>query len=1170
MNELDLFADAIAIANPNDRSAFLDRKCVNRPDLRQRLVQLLEAHANSRAMLDRPTRDPDATAAHETNVAHIGTIIAGRYKLLEQIGDGGMGTVWMAEQQKPVKRLVAVKLIKAGMDSKAILARFDAERQALALMDHPNIAKVLDGGTTEEGYPFFVMELVKGLPLTEYCDSRKLSVSDRLNLFVQICSAVQHAHQKAVIHRDLKPSNILVTEHDGKPVPKVIDFGLAKALSSSNKLTERTLHTAYGAVVGTPLYMAPELVGINALDVDTRADIYALGVILYELLTGTTPLEKARFKEAAWDEIKRVIREEEPPKPSTRLSSDKTLASLAASRQVEPAQLQRLIRGELDWIVMKALDKDRARRYETANGLAKDIQRYLSGDTVEACPPTLGYRLRKVYRRNRGAILTAGAFVLLLACGLAATSYGLFQANTERRRAEGAERSVRDVTQQAQEASRELVQVKANIEREQAHLGKLKYARTLHFADTALQTNKFDVARKELDQASPEQRGWEWHYLHRQWRSDYLMELKPRHNDVNNVSYSPDGRWIVTGSSTSVNNVWIGTVQVWNATTGQLLFTLTDNLPMFRSVSFNHDGQQIMTVQDSGVKLWNVGTKALDWQLEPEPGMTCRGAQLARDGARLVMNSIAVRDTSPDWFLKRSITVWDTATRKPVWPSRHWVNHVVSSASFCQDGQWIIFSVSTRTKTPVDDQSGTKARYWDSTDVHVLEASSGKTVLHLPTSTHSSTRVNTIQLNATADRLLTCDFEGRAMLWPVKKVGDSLVRQGDPISLAGQAIQAIFSPDGKHLVASEGFNRDRGIRIWEVDRGIETRLLKGHSEVIWGLAYSPDGTRIATAGNDGTVKVWDALTKQEPPFRHPRILDITYSPRGDLLLTSNESESKVWNTSTGKEHCPPLKGGCQWHNGHPRFSPDGRWIAIIDNNTIRIHDTTTFAIKHTLTEPTGEVNVVSFNHDGSQLLVASNYWTVKVWDIARGVALEQIGTPSTLKGYTNAIYSPSGEQFFIEHLGKDALTMTGITLYDARTRAPKLKLEMDTIVYEHWNGAFTADGKRFIGYFMFKDKPCECRVWNTATGKLESTFKTYKGINCHMTISPDGKRLITIGDQAAAKVWDLDTGLELISIPVNYQVNTVAFHPDGSKFALGHGLQDVLLIDGTPLPELKQ
>jgi eukaryotic-like serine/threonine-protein kinase len=322
-----------------------------------------------------------------------------------------------------VRRKVALKLIKAGMDSRSVLARFEAERQALALMDHPNIAKVLDGGLTESGRPYFVMEYVKGVPITEYCDATRLSVEERLNLFVQVCSALQHAHQKGIIHRDLKPSNILVAPYDDKPVPKVIDFGLAKAMHQA--LTERTLYTAHEMVLGTPLYMSPEQAQLNNLDIDTRSDIYSLGVLLYELLTGTTPLERQRFREAAWDEIRRLIREEEPPRPSLRLSTTDTLPSLATCRHTEPAKLKKLVRGELDWIVMKALEKDRTRRYETANGLARDIQRYLDDEVVEARPPSAGYRMRKFVRRHKAQVIAAGLVLLALLAGIAGTTWGL-------------------------------------------------------------------------------------------------------------------------------------------------------------------------------------------------------------------------------------------------------------------------------------------------------------------------------------------------------------------------------------------------------------------------------------------------------------------------------------------------------------------------------------------------------------------------------------------------------------------------------------------------------------------------------------------------------------------------------------------------------------------------
>ncbi|MGO9112622.1 MAG: protein kinase domain-containing protein [Thermoguttaceae bacterium] len=413
-----VFAAAVSLATAEERAACLDQACAGNPSLRERVEALLRAHERVGHLLDRPVPGGLEQTVAASPSEQPGAIVAGRYKLLEAIGEGGMGTVWMAEQMQPVRRKVALKLIKPGMDSTSVLARFEAERQALAVMDHPNIAKVLDGGLTETGRPFFVMEYVKGVPITEYCDATRLSVPERLQLFVQVCHAVQHAHQKGIIHRDLKPANILVAPYDDRPVPKVIDFGLAKAMHQS--LTERTLYTGHETVLGTPLYMSPEQAQLNNLDVDTRSDLYSLGVLLYELLTGTTPLEKQRLKEAAWDEIRRIIREEEPPRPSMRLSSSQTLPSLAASRQMEPARLTNLVRGELDWIVMKALEKDRNRRYETANGFALDVERYLAGEPVLAAPPSARYRLRKFVRRNKAVLAVAASlsfFVAVTAIG---------------------------------------------------------------------------------------------------------------------------------------------------------------------------------------------------------------------------------------------------------------------------------------------------------------------------------------------------------------------------------------------------------------------------------------------------------------------------------------------------------------------------------------------------------------------------------------------------------------------------------------------------------------------------------------------------------------------------------------------------------------------------------
>jgi serine/threonine protein kinase len=378
---------------------------------------------------------PQKTVTYTVAPESVGAVISGKYKLLQEIGEGGMGTVFMTDQTHPVKRRVAVKVIKAGMDSARVLARFEAERQALALMDHPNIAKVFDAGTTDTGRLFFVMELVKGIPLTQFCDEHKLAVVDRLKLFTQVCSVVQHAHQKGIIHRDLKPTNILVESHDGQPGSKAIDFGLAKA-TSGLKLTERTLFTALGQVAGTPLYMAPEQAAFNAIDVDTRADIYSLGVILYELLTGTTPIERETAKKAAFDELLKLIREKEPPMPSSRISSSESKASIAALRQMEAVKLGSFVRGELDWIVMKALSKERDRRYETASAFAKDIELFLNCEPVTAGPPSAAYRLRKFVRRNRPKLIAVAVLLFAMVAGVAGTIRGLIRAASANKRAE--------------------------------------------------------------------------------------------------------------------------------------------------------------------------------------------------------------------------------------------------------------------------------------------------------------------------------------------------------------------------------------------------------------------------------------------------------------------------------------------------------------------------------------------------------------------------------------------------------------------------------------------------------------------------------------------------------------------------------------------------------------
>jgi serine/threonine protein kinase/TPR repeat protein len=444
-----IFNRALEISDETERASYLDQACAAYPALRQEVEDLLKSHSEAGSFLQSLAAGLKATE-HLPRSEQIGAHI-GPYKLLQQIGEGGMGMVYMAQQERPVQRTVALKIIKPGMDSSQVIARFEAERQALSLMDHPNIAKVLDAGTTDTGRPYFVMELVKGVPIVQYADEHRLTPRQRLELFIPVCLAVQHAHQKGIIHRDLKPTNVLVANYDDHPVPKVIDFGLAKAIGQ--QLTEKTMFTRLGQIVGTIEYMSPEQAKFNQLDIDTRTDIYSLGVLLYELLIGETPFDRRRLRSAAFDEMLRIIREEDPPKPSTRLSSSGSLPSIAAQRHLEPKKLATLIAGDLDWIVMKSMEKDRARRYQTATGLADDLQRYLTDQPVEARRPTRAYRLKKFIRRNKLAFAAACGIAISLVIGLGTSSWMFLQEKQALARATDAEQRAKRLADKSQQVA---------------------------------------------------------------------------------------------------------------------------------------------------------------------------------------------------------------------------------------------------------------------------------------------------------------------------------------------------------------------------------------------------------------------------------------------------------------------------------------------------------------------------------------------------------------------------------------------------------------------------------------------------------------------------------------------------------------------------------------------
>jgi len=512
----ELFDAALELKNAAERNAFLDRECSGDAGLRAWVERLLAAHARSEDFF----KDclPDLTlawldsseAAPPALESEAGQFI-GPYKLLQKIGEGGCGAVYMAEQERPVRRRVALKIIKLGMDTKNVIARFEAERQALAMMDHPNIAWVLDAGATETGRPFFVMELVHGIRITEYCDERQLDTRQRLDLFIQVCHAIQHAHQKGIIHRDIKPSNILVTLHDGVPVPKVIDFGIAKAIGE--KLTDKTLFTLYGHFIGTPAYMSPEQADFSGLDVDTRSDIYSLGVLLYELLTGKTPFEQSELLASGLDEMRRTLREREPHRPSTKLDTlpMEELSATALRRHSEPPKLKFSLKGDLDWIVMKCLEKDRRRRYETANGLAVDVRRYLDNEPIVARPPSRWYRLQKLARRNRGVFAAGGAVLLALVIGLGTATWQFFQEREMRHRAVAAE-------QMAERARANEAELRRQAETRERIAQALFYISQGKFDDADPVASKTVFRQPTQDGAAVLRALGQWHALNSRWQ----------------------------------------------------------------------------------------------------------------------------------------------------------------------------------------------------------------------------------------------------------------------------------------------------------------------------------------------------------------------------------------------------------------------------------------------------------------------------------------------------------------------------------------------------------------------------------------------------------------------------------------------------------------------------
>jgi WD40 repeat protein/serine/threonine protein kinase len=1144
----EIFAAALKLDSPQARQAYLDEVCRTDPELRSQVEALLQTLVS--AVI--PPGPATATAGREFPTTPlpsrpstaVGTIIAGRYKLVQLIGEGGMGTVWMAEQQKPVRRLVALKIILAGLDSSQALARFEAERQALALMDHPHIARVFDGGTTDAGRPFFVMELVKGTPITAYCDTNRRTVRQRLELFVQTCQAIQHAHQKGIIHRDIKPSNVLVALYDEKPVVKVIDFGVAKA--AGQRLTDKTLYTEFGAMVGTVQYMSPEQAALNNLDIDTRSDIYSLGVMLYELLTGTTPLEKARTRGKELAVLLAAVLEEEPPRPSSRLTQAKEgLSIIAARRQMEPAQLTNVVKGELDWIVMKALEKDRTRRYETANGFAMDVGRYLAGEPVLAAPPSASYRLRKLARKHRAGLATAATIVLLLAGALTAVVVVQAKANRE----------LTSVNQQLTEANDERETARATAERERDAAQWREYRANMEAVSSALNLNNVAEARRLLEASNPDHRGWEWRHF--MTRLDGAKAVLRHSAGVWYVSFNRDGTRLVTASKD-------GWFRVWDAATGQELFhrrfSDQEDANGYAFAGFLPDGRVLSMNRVGKARIWK--PDAPDTPVDAEtPVVDAYGAWLSPNGSYVA------------WYNLSATEIWGWDFRQQRAPERL-AKNVIGNIAFNRDGQlmalpaegggFVTWDVARRCLIrrfaghPVRPDSFAFSlgsdrlvcgSFFPETEV-ALWTAEGKTINRQNVHRNST---NDVAYSPDSSRIASSSLDQTIGLWH----GATL----EPVALlrghTGPVMQVQFTPDSKRLVSRSD---DQSVRLWEADRGDPVGVLHGHTELINHFALSPNGNTLASASNDGTVRLWDL--KQAEAHNGLRghtsyVYDASFSPDGTQIASAAwDGTVRLWDATTLQE-LAVLK---QETEREPAvhcvvWSRDGRRLAVAArSHFVHIWDAKERKKLRTLDVPNyhwrSDIRA-AFNPDGTLLATGNRDGMVALWNPETGAKVAQwngqhrVDAENAFTG--DVAFSPDGQTLATVGANNVLRLWRVADVRAGRTSEPlaTLKGHADVIHRVVWS----KDGK----WLATASQDRSVRLWS-AVDQKEIAALPHGSVVYGLALSPDEKRLASGCADNTIRIWDLATHDQVAELRGhNAYVKSVAFSPDGAQLVSASG-----------------
>lgn len=1131
-DERVIFHAALALSDVQERRALLRRACGEDSEMQVRIEALLAAHARDE-LLNVPAmeREKQFTTNNPKDEQEGSKI--GRYKLLQQIGEGGFGMVYMAEQQEPMHRKVALKIIKAGMDTKQVIARFEAERQALALMDHPNIARILDAGETNTGRPYFVMDLVRGTPITEFCDDRNLPTGNRLQIFVQVCLAVHHAHQKGIIHRDIKPSNILVSNNGDQTVPVVIDFGIAKA--TQGRLTDKTLFTQFQQFIGTPAYMSPEQAQMSSVDVDTRGDIYSLGVLLYELITGTTPLDPVILKSARLDEICRRVREEEAISPSKRLSSltDDELKTVATSRQTDPSSLPSLLRGELDWIAMKAVEKDRSRRYSSADALANDVNRYLRGDPVLAVPPSSLYLAQKFVRRNHRLLIAIGAISATL---LIATVVSTWLAITKSRLSTtlasevvAKEAAIRDAEQKAEELANQLTATRsARREAEQN-----AFFSDMHLASEAYNNARVRDALQILDRYEDiRSDSFEWKCL--KWLCDSgesIATIRDHQDEVVGIAVSKQGLIASFSSASSIRLHDLNSRKQIDSWQHPCRLTCME---------FTEDGQTLALGDTEGNLHF--------WRVTPRRWLkTISILSDAEDKDKQALNDIAFSADSSVIAIGTGISceLWD-------WEREQKLKQ---------------FPYGTRHIGLTENRLG-RGRVGGGTVFAISDLATGDE-LGVVSASHTSSLTG-IRFSPQGKYLATCSWDSVIRLWDVKQVSAVGEQEyGQPLStLRGHRLgarQLDFSPDGRYLASASS---DATVRLWRGKPPLDgtevpVATLRGHTQQVNDLAFSADGKVIVSCSADKTIKIWPGTPtagRNVLEGHRDRVFDVAFSPDSKLIGSGAfDGEVRLWDSYTQE-----LVFSERLHDHQVfcvRFSPNGRWMAscsCVWRSNVRkgITADTPGAIiltdLHTrestpvrLREEAG-VRAIDFLPDG-RLVVGDYLGWLWIYDLSLQEIVEQVHVgPGRVDGLC---LSADGSLISVSQWLKD--TTGKRELHTFGTKGLKRVSKIDKGYNGAWRIAYApptvgenlvASGVHF--YDVLKGRKVDqwsgpggggltfspdgrtmavarrrIRLWNVQAQKEVAAIPAHQGGVVGLTFSPDGTMLASASEDSTIRIW---------------------------------------------------